>query len=131
MATKYSGIRGVTQPIPIKEMVKRLLFGARLHSQALAALHNIPLYSLITVAKLSNNGNVVFGPSEVDESLHHKLEEYLEKNPEAIKADFSFDYKIFDLRHDPPLEVDKRMPEGAVNTIPLEAFKHSHVSRVK
>ena len=119
MATKRSGvIRGVSQPIPIREMVKRILFGARLHSQALAARYNIPLHSLLTVARMTSGDDVVFGPSEVNENLHQLLEEYVEKNPDALTRDFWFDYKIFDMRYDPPLEIDKGKPKMRMSSMP-------------
>lgn len=130
MAAKHPRVKAFIQPMPIKELLKRLLFGARIHSQALAAVNDIPLPALLTVAKMTSGDSVVFGPSVVDENLHHVLERYLEDNPDALTADFGFDYKIFDMRSDPPLEVDKRMPKDAVHTMPLEAMLHSHVEKM-
>lgn len=120
MTTKHPRvIKGVTEPISIQELLKGLLYGARLHSNALAARENIPLSALMTVARMSSGEDVVFGPSEVDAKLHLLLEGYLEKNPDALKANFGFDYKIFDMRHDPPLEVDKGMPKTRVASMPM------------
>lgn len=127
METKPIGIRGVSEPISIQEMVERLLFNAALNTQNLAARYNIPLGSLLTVGRVTNSNGVVLGPSEIDGTLiktsHRIIDDYLKKNPEALIGDFGFDYKVFDMRYDPPKEVDKRIPRDTVAFVPLEVLR--------